>query len=676
MNPLIQPFETPLEAAPFDQIKPEHYIPAFEQLIPEALQAIEEICREPKTPSFENTIEALNKVGPLIDRNSSLLFNLNSAQTSSEIQEITQQAAPLLAKFQNDIFLNDRLFDRIQRVFSNSSLKVNLNGEQQLLLEKSYKGFVRNGSLLNEEQKEKLRNIDQQLAQKGLLFGEHVLADTNSYEMHLTTAAEVDGIPENILESAALRSQEKGKKGWIFGLDYPSYVPFLKYAKNRSLRKELFMAYGARGFQNNDNNNVGVIEDILSLRHRRAQLLGYENHAAFVLEERMAESSQNTFDFLEDLYQKAFPAAEKEWKELSEFAAQELGLSSLEKWDVAFASERMKEQIYDFDQQKLKVYFALPKVQKGLFKILQRLFGLSFELASDLQGYHPEVEVYRVWDTNNELKAVLYTDFHPRAEKRSGAWMTSYKKQETDIRPHISVVCNFSKPTENTPALLTFDEVTTLFHEFGHAIHGILADTKYSSLSGTSVLWDFVELPSQLLENWCYQEEALNDFAQHYQDDSPLPTPEIEKIKTTANFQQGLQTLRQIGFGLLDMNFHTTPPESIADIPSFEKNILKKIEFTSSLSNTCMSTAFSHIFQGGYAAGYYSYKWAEVLEADVFERFLEEGIFNPNTARELVENILSKGGTRPPMELFKGFRGRKPDPKALLRRSGLLVSEN
>lgn len=676
MNPLIQTFETPLETAPFDQIKPEHYIPAFEQLIPEALQAIEDICKESQSPTFENTIEALNQVGPLIDRNSSLLFNLNSAQTSSEIQEITQQAAPLLAKFQNDIFLNDRLFDRIQKVYSNSSLKANLNGEQQLLLEKSYKGFVRNGSLLNEEQKEKLRNIDQELAQKGLLFGEHVLADTNGYEMHLTTAAEVDGIPENILESAALRAQEKGKTGWIFGLDYPSYVPFLKYAKNRSLRKELFMAYGSRGFQKNDNNNVGVIEDILSLRHRRAQLLGYANHAAFVLEERMAESSQNTFAFLEDLYQKAFPAAEKEWKELSEFAAQELGLSTLEKWDVAFASERMKEQIYDFDQQKLKVYFALPKVQEGLFKILHRLFGLRFESASDLQGYHPEVEVYRVWDSNNELKAVLYTDFHPRAEKRSGAWMTSYKKQETDIRPHISVVCNFSKPTENTPALLTFDEVTTLFHEFGHAIHGILADTTYAALSGTSVLWDFVELPSQLLENWCYQEEALADFAQHYQDDSPLPTAEIEKIKATANFQQGLQTLRQIGFGLLDMNFHTTPPESISNIPVFEREILKKIEFTSSLSNTCMSTAFSHIFQGGYAAGYYSYKWAEVLEADVFERFLEEGIFNPNTAQELVENILSRGGTRPPMDLFEGFRGRKPDPKALLRRSGLLASEN
>ncbi len=676
MNPLVQTFETPLETAPFDQIKPEHYIPAFEQLIPEALQAIEDICKESQSPTFENTIEALNQVGPLIDRNSSLLFNLNSAQTSSEIQEITQQAAPLLAKFQNDIFLNDRLFDRIQKVYSNSSLKANLNGEQQLLLEKSYKGFVRNGSLLNEEQKEKLRNIDQELAQKGLLFGEHVLADTNGYEMHLTTATEVDGIPENILESAALRAQEKGKTGWIFGLDYPSYVPFLKYAKNRSLRKELFMAYGSRGFQKNDNNNVGVIEDILSLRHRRAQLLGYANHAAFVLEERMAESSQNTFAFLEDLYQKAFPAAEKEWKELSEFAAQELGLSTLEKWDVAFASERMKEQIYDFDQQKLKVYFALPKVQEGLFKILHRLFGLRFESASDLQGYHPEVEVYRVWDSNNELKAVLYTDFHPRAEKRSGAWMTSYKKQETDIRPHISVVCNFSKPTENTPALLTFDEVTTLFHEFGHAIHGILADTTYAALSGTSVLWDFVELPSQLLENWCYQEEALADFAQHYQDDSPLPTAEIEKIKATANFQQGLQTLRQIGFGLLDMNFHTTPPESISNIPAFEREILKKIEFTSSLSNTCMSTAFSHIFQGGYAAGYYSYKWAEVLEADVFERFLEEGIFNPNTAQELVENILSRGGTRPPMDLFEGFRGRKPDPKALLRRSGLLASEN
>ncbi|MGC6479009.1 MAG: M3 family metallopeptidase [Flavobacteriaceae bacterium] len=675
MNYLIHAFDTPLETAPFDRILAEHYIPAFEALIPEALQEIEQICSNSAPPNFENTIGTLEKVGSLIDRNSSLLFNLNSAQTSPELQQVAQQAAPILAKFQNDIFLNHQLFEKIQQVYNQLDQDTNLSAEQRTLVQKNYKAFVRNGSLLSEDQKEKLREIDQQLAQKGLLFGEHVLADTNAYELHLTTADSVEGLPENILEAAQIRAQEKNKEGWLFGLDYPSYIPFMKYAKNRALRKKLYLAFGSRGFQSNDNNNSLVIQEILELRYRRAHLLGYENHAAFVLEERMAESPKNTFDFLENLFEKAQPAAQKEWEELSAFTSKNLGLDHLEKWDVAFASERLKEQNYNLDQQQLKVYFALPQVKKGLFTILERLFGLTFHLAEDLQGYHPEVEVYRVMDHQQQLKAVLYTDFHPRAEKRSGAWMTSYRKQQAGIRPHISVVCNFSRPTKSQPALLTFDEVTTLFHEFGHAIHGILADTQYAALSGTSVLWDFVELPSQLLENWCYQEEALSIFAKHYQDNSPIPLEEIQKIKASANFQQGLQTLRQLGFGLLDMNYHTQNPSDISDINTFEKSVLQPFEFTPEVADTCVSSAFSHIFQGGYAAGYYSYKWAEVLEADVFEYFMATGIFNPSTAKALVDHILSKGGTLPPMELFENFRGRKPDPDALLRRAGLLATD-
>lgn len=675
MNPLLHSFDTPLHTAPFSQIKPEHYIPAFETLIPQALEAIDLLCKDPAPPNFQNTVEALTQIGVLIDRNSSLLFNLNSAQTTPEIQQVAQQVAPLLANFQNDIFLNEELFLKIKQVFEHQPSETELTPEQQTLLEKNYKGFVRNGALLNTDQKVKLREIDQQLAQKGLLFGEHVLADTNNYELHLTREEEVAGIPASVLENAQQRAQEKNKEGWIFGLDYPSYVPFMKYAQNRALRKDLYLAFGARGFLKNENNNSSIIRDILELRHRRAQLLGYKNHAAFVLEERMAENASKTYAFLEDLFEKARPAALKEWEELSGFAQEHLKLEALEKWDVAYASERLKEQVYAYDQQKLKVYFALPNVLNGLFSILNKLFGLQFSLAEDIEGYHPEVDVYRVLDRDQNLKAVLYTDFHPRSEKRSGAWMTVYRKQDAQTRPHISVVCNFTQATKTLPALLTFEEVTTLFHEFGHAIHGILADTQYSSLSGTSVLWDFVELPSQLLENWCYQEEALSIFATHYENGAMIPSEEIEKIRKSANFQQGLQTLRQLGFGLLDLNYHTTAPKAIKDIAAFEKKILKKIEFTPEVEETCMSMAFAHIFQGGYAAGYYSYKWAEVLEADVFERFLKEGIFNSSTSADLVEHILSKGGTIHPSELFHRFRGRKPDPQALLRRAGLLETQ-
>ena len=471
---------------------------------------------------------------------------------------------------------------------------------------------------------------------------------------------------------AAEMAQSKNKTAWVFTLDYPSYVPFMTYAENRELRKKMSLAFGRRGFQDNNHNNTAIILRLIELRKKRAELLGYESHAAFVLEERMATSEENVMNFLEDLYQKAHPAAQGEWKEMEEFAAQNLGLNTLEKWDTAYVSEKLKQAQLELDEQQLKPYFPLEKVKAGVFDIANKLYGLRFQKNDALEGYHPDVEVYEVYNSEGAFYALLYTDFFPRPGKRNGAWMTSYRSQKKDQRPHISMVCNFSKPTASTPSLLTFQEVTTLFHEFGHALHGMLANTTYGGLSGTNVFWDFVELPSQIMENWCYEKQALNLFAKHYQSDEPIPMEFVEKLKKLAHFQQGLQTLRQLGFGFLDLSYHRKEATAIKDIKTHESAILKRVQFTKDHPENCTSTAFSHIFQGGYSAGYYSYKWAEVLDADAFELFLEKGIFDPQTAKSFEENILSKGGTEHPMTLYKRFRGKAPDPKALLKRAGLV----
>ncbi len=669
-NPLVKPFDTPFESAPFSIIRPEHFVPALQENIKTALEEIEAIVSQKALPTFENTIEALEQSGSFIGRNRSLLFNLNSAETSEALQKVTQQAAPLLTQFQNDVRLNTALFQRIKEVYENQAA-FELTTEQKTLLEKEYKGFVRNGALLDEQAKTSLRTIDTELAQLSLTFGEHVLADTQAYTLHITDSEKLKGLPEAVIEMAKSTAEQKQLEGWVFTLDYPSYVPFMTYAENRALRKEMSLAFGKRGFQNNAQNNEAIVLKIIHLRQQRALLLGYASHAAFVLEERMAQSEENVKHFLDQLREKAYPAASVEWQSLEAYAQEMYSWEKVEKWDTAYLAEKIKQRDYELDEQKLKVYFPLEKVVNGLFSILEDLFGLRFKKSTQIDPYHSEVDVYEV-SKNGTFYALLYTDFFPRPGKRNGAWMTKFRPQKEGQRPHISIVCNFTRPTQKLPSLLSFQEVTTLFHEFGHALHGMLANTKYSSLSGTSVYWDFVELPSQLMENWCYQPEALTRFAKHYQTDELIPEEMIAKIKKAAFFHQGLQTLRQLSFGYLDLSYHSQTAPQIKNIKAHEVEQISPLQFTPDTAENCLSTSFSHIFQGGYAAGYYSYKWAEVLDADAFELFLEKGIFNAETAQAFETHILSKGGTEHPMVLYKRFRGKEPDPGALLRRAGLV----
>ena len=670
-NILNSVFETQHQAAPFEQIQTTHFIPALELEISKTLEEIDHICSNPATPTFENTLEALEQSGEQLGIISGILFNLNSAETSNELQEVTQKAAPLLTKFQNDVRLNKVLFDRIKNIFDKKETLA-LDPEQLTLIEKEYKGFVRNGALLSAEDKDKLRLIDTELAQLSLSFGEHVLADTQAFELHLTDKKQLSGLPQTSITQAEALAKEKNKDGWVFTLDYPSYVPFVTFADDRALRKKMSLAFGKRGFQKNENNNESSILKLVQLKKDRANLLGYSSHADFVLEERMAQSASQVNQFLDDLYQNALPYAKKEWEQIERFAEDKLDLKDLQKWDTSYVSEKLKQELFDFDEQILKPYFPLPNVLKGLFEIVERLYGLRFEQSDAIQGYHKDVICYEVFNETGGFHALLYADFHPRSGKRSGAWMTSYRSQNQSQRPHISIVCNFSPPTNDDPALLSFNEVTTLFHEFGHALHGMLANTKYGSLSGTSVSWDFVELPSQILENWCYQEEALSLFAHHYKTGEPIPMHYVQKIKDASQFQQGLQTLRQLSFGYLDLSYHNENATEITSVKAHEEKKISKLQFTPSIEENCMSTSFSHIFQGGYAAGYYSYKWAEVLDADAFELFLEKGVFDKKTAQAFHDHVLSKGGTEHPMKLYKRFRGSEPDPKGLLRRAGLI----
>ena len=667
MNPLLHDFNT----APFSKITNEHYKPAIEKGIEIAKKEIAEIVQNTAKPTFENTTVALDFTGEKLNRITSIFFNLNAAETNDKLQKIAQEVSPLLSEFGNDITLNEGLFNRVKAVFeSKSNLK--LTPEQAMLLEKQYKSFARNGANLNEDAKNKLRKIDAQLSTLSLKFGENVLAETNAFELHITNENDLAGLPESAKEAA----KSKDKEGWIFTLDYPSYIPFLTYIDKRELRKKMAIAAGKKGFQDNEFNNEKNVLEIVNLRHQRANLLSYKTHAHFVLEERMAETPEKVIEFSNNLLAKATPAAQKEFQDLEVYAKKLDGIDQLQKWDAAYYSEKLKKDLFDLDQEVLKPYFKLENVIAGVFEIAKRLFDLQFEEVSNIDTYHEDVKTYRVTDISGNFIAVFYADFHPRKGKRNGAWMTSYKSQQikngTNERPHVSIVCNFTKPTETKPSLLTFNEVTTLFHEFGHALHGMLANTTYNSLSGTSVSWDFVELPSQVLENWCFEKEALELFAKHYETGAVIPMKYVEKIKESASFQEGMQTLRQLSFGLLDMQWHGQDPTEITSIKAFENDAFAHTKLYPDVAENVMSTAFSHIFQGGYSAGYYSYKWAEVLDADAFEYFLEEGIFNKEVAAKFKDNVLSKGGTEKPMTLYKRFRGKEPKPDALLKRAGLI----
>ncbi|CAD0005702.1 M3 family metallopeptidase [Flavobacterium salmonis] len=675
MSVLLSKFITKHNTAPFSQIKIEDYFPAFQEGIALAKAEIDAIVNNPEAPTFENTILAMEYSGDILDRLSSIFFNLNSAETNEEMQKIAQEVSPLLAEFGNDITLNAELFAKIKAVY-NQKESLNLNPEQTTLLDKKYKSFSRNGANLAEDKKDRLREIDKELSKLSLQFGENVLAETNAFELHLTNESDLAGLPEGTIEAARLLAKSQEKEGWIFTLDHPSYIPFLTYADNRELRKKMAIAFGARSFQNNEFDNQENVLRIAKLRFERANLLGYKTHAHFVLEERMAQSPDKVFTFLNDLLAKAKPAAQKEFSELTSFAKELDGIEQLEKWDGAYYSEKLKQQLFNLDDEKLKPYFQLEKVLEGAFTVANKLFGLTFTEVFDIDKYHEEVSTYEVRDAENNLISIFYADFFPRKGKRNGAWMTSFKSQYVkdgvNERPHISNVCNFTKPTETKPSLLTFNEVTTLFHEFGHGLHGMLANTTYPSLSGTSVYWDFVELPSQIMENWCYEPEALALFANHYETGEIIPIEYVQKIKESASFQEGLATLRQLSFGLLDMAWHGQDPTGITDLKAFEIEQFANTQLYPDVKENAMSTAFSHIFQGGYSSGYYSYKWAEVLDADAFEYFQENGIFNTEIAKKFKDNVLSKGGTEHPMTLYKRFRGQEPKPEALLKRAGLL----
>ncbi len=626
-------------------------------------------------PSFKNTIEALDFAGRQLDRATSLFFNLNSAETNDEIQKIAQEISPLLTEFSNDITLNNKLFERIKTVYKAKD-KLNLTPEQKMLLDRKYKSFSRNGANLPDDKKLELREIDKKLSQLKLKFGENVLAETNKFEMLITDKKDLSGLPDGAKEAAKHLAESKNKIGWLFTLDYPSYIPFMTYAANRKLREKLARAFGSKGFKNDKLDNQQIVLDIVNLRHKRAKLLSYKTHAHFVLEERMAETPEKVSEFLIELLKKAKPAAKKEFENLQNFAKELDGIEKLQKWDSAYYSEKLKQKLFDLDDEKLKPYFKLENVIDGVFIVAKKLFGLEFKKITNIDTYHEDVLTYEVVDEKGELVSIFYADFFPRPGKRNGAWMTSFKPQFVIDgkmeRPHVSIVCNFTKPTKSKPSLLTFNEVTTLFHEFGHALHGMLANTTYPSLSGTNVYWDFVELPSQVMENWCYEKEALEVFAKHYQTGKVIPMDLIKKIKESATFNEGMRTLRQISFGLLDMGWHGQDPSNINDVKAFEVRAFKDTSLYPDVKDNCMSTSFSHIFQGGYSSGYYSYKWAEVLDADAFELFKEKGIFNKNVAKKFKENVLSKGGTENPMILYKRFRGQEPKPEALLKRAGLI----
>ena len=670
-NPLLQDFKF----APFSKIETEHFKPAITEAIQLAKSEIENIASAETEPSFENTIEELEFSGEKLDRVTSIFFNLNSAETNAEIQKIAQEVSPLLSEFRNDIILNEALFKRVKAVYDQKD-QLELTTEQKTLLDKKYKAFSRNGANLPKEKQEELREIDKQLSALSLNFGENVLAETNKFELQITNEEDLDGLPESFKEEAKAVAESRDKEGWIFTLDYPSYIPFMKYAKNRELRKKMAIAFGAKGFHGDELDNQENVLKIAKLRFQRAQLLGFETHAHFVLQERMAETPEKVDSFLNELLEKAKPAAEKEFAALEEFAKELDNIDRLEKWDSAYYSEKLKQKLFNLDDEKLKPYFKLENVIDGVFTVASKLYGLQFNETEEIEKYHPDVKTYNVTDENGYDVALFYADFHPRPGKRGGAWMTEYKSQyvknKKEERPHVSIVCNFTKPTKSEPSLLTFNEVTTLFHEFGHALHGMLANTVYPSLSGPNVYWDFVELPSQVLENWCYEKEALQLFAKHYKTDEAIPMELVEKIKESSNFQEGMQTLRQLSFGMLDLSWHAINPSDIDDVKMHENKAFEATKLYPDVPENCMSTAFSHIFQGGYSAGYYSYKWAEVLDADAFEYFKEQGIFSKEVADKFKNNILSMGGTEHPMTLYKRFRGKEPQPDALLKRAGLI----
>jgi peptidyl-dipeptidase Dcp len=673
MNPLINFPVTPFQSLDFYSIKPEHFMPAALHWMEVSRKRIEAICSNSELPSFKNTLVELEFSTKELNIVSGCFFNLNSAETNEDIQKIARELSPKLSLFHNETLLNQALFSRIKQVWRKRQ-DFELSKEDDRLLKETYEGFVRNGALLQGEQREQLKAYSEKLSKLSLSFGENVLKETQNFEYHTTNLEELDGLPEGTIEGAKSLAEERKKEGYVFGLDMPTYMSIMKFANSSSFREHFYRAYSTRAARDNDFNNEENIKELVNTRLSKAQLLGFHSHAELTLMKRMAKTPNTVFTFLNELKELAKPAAEKDLKEVQQFAAEHGHQGDLKAWDFSFWSEKLKKAKLELDDTLLKPYFMLENVLAGVFEISRKLYGLSFKKNLDIAVYHSDVDVYEVYDSNGDFLSLLYTDFFPREGKRAGAWMTSYRGMHTkggkEVRPHISIVCNFTKPTDNKPSLLTFNEVTTLFHEFGHALHGMMARGTYPSLTGTNVYWDFVELPSQILENWCYEPEALALFAKHYETGEVLPKTYVERIVESQQFMEGYMTLRQLNFGYLDMAYHNLNSPLEISITAFERSATSDTQLFIPVEGSISSTAFSHIFQGGYSAGYYSYKWAEVLDADAFELFKENGIFNKDVASRFAD-ILSSGGTEAPDELYKKFRSRNPRVEALLRRAGI-----
>ena len=676
-NPFFEKYTTPYGTVPFDKIKTEHYEPAIREGIRQQAAEIDAIVNKPEAPTFANTILAYEKSGELLDRVTTVFGNLRSAETNDDLQTLAQEMMPLLSEHSNNISLNEELFKRVKAVY-NQKEQLNLTPEQTKLLENIYDGFIRRGANLQGEAKKQYRQLTKELSSLTLQFSENNLKEINNYQLVLTDKVQLAGLPESAIEAAAETAKEKGVEGWVFTLQAPSYIPFMTYADNRDLRHELYMAYNTKCTHNNEYNNIDIVKKLVNTRMSIAQLLGYENFAQYTLKKRMAEDSDAVYNLLNQLLEAYTPTAKKEYQEVQELARQEQGAEFIVMpWDWSYYSNKLKDKKFNINEEMLRPYFELEKVKEGVFGLATRLYGITFKKNADIPVYHKDVDAYEVLDKDNKTLAILYTDFHPRTGKRAGAWMTEYKGQWIDektgenSRPHVSIVMNFTKPTGNKPALLTFDEVETFLHEFGHSLHGMFANSTYESLSGTSVYWDFVELPSQIMENFAIEKEFLNTFAQHYQTDEKLPEELIKRLVDASNFNAAYACLRQVSFGLLDMAWYTRNTPFEGDVKEYEQQSWAKAQILPVVKDACMSTQFSHIFAGGYSAGYYSYKWAEVLDADAFSLFKQKGIFNREVAESFRNNILSKGGTEHPMILYKRFRGQEPTIDALLIRNGI-----
>ncbi len=673
-NPLMIDFNTPLQLVPFDKIEPRHYKPAIQDAIDEARTGLDKIVRASDRPTFQNTVEALEFLNYKLKRLEQVFFNINSAETSKEIQQIAQEVSPLLTAYYNDISLNEALFARVKQVY-NERENLQLQQEELKLLEDTYRGFVRNGANLTNEAKEEYRKVTEELSMLSLKFEENLLDETNAYQLQLTNEKDLDGIPDFMREAAALEAKAKGLDGWLFTLKAPSYQPFMKYADNRKLREEIYRAYNTRCFKQNDKNNEEIIRKIVNYRLRLASLLGYKTYADYILEERMAKTPDKVSTFLNDLLRDSKPTAIREYDEVQAYARKIGADFEIQRWDWAYYAEKLKNEKFSITDEMTKPYFRLENVESGIFNLAGKLYGITFRSDTTIPVYHKDVKTFRVFDEDGSMLALLYVDYFPREGKQGGAWMTNYLEQHrsdgNNIRPHVSLVLNFTKPTATKPSLLTYDEVRTFLHEFGHALHSILSNCTYMSLAGTNVYRDFVELPSQIMENWAEQKEWLNQIAVHYETGARMPDEMLKNILKSRNFNSGYAFVRQLSFGLNDMAWHTLSDSLNRPVTDVEQEAMAQTELFPPVKGCSFSTGFAHIFSGGYAAGYYGYKWAEVLDADAFSLFEKRGIYDRATAKAFRDNILSRGGTEDPMTLYIRFRGQEPTIEPLLERSGL-----